>query len=126
MPTTKQKRAVANIVGNGGNVTKAMRDAGYSEGTVNTPQKLTDSVGYKEAAKPLVARLQEQIDSAIEQMTIKTDKATYSDHRQAVKDFVVTKELLEGRATKRTSITIKGVEDIPVDDLDSALEESLK
>jgi phage terminase small subunit len=43
MPTTKQKKAVANLVENGGNVSKAMRDAGYSEATAKTPQKLTES-----------------------------------------------------------------------------------
>lgn len=48
MPTIKQKKAVENLVGNGGNVTKAMRDAEYSENTLNTPQKLTKSKGFEE------------------------------------------------------------------------------
>ena len=47
MPTIKQKNAVKEIVGNGGNITKAMRKVGYSEGTINTPQKLTESQGFK-------------------------------------------------------------------------------
>lgn len=48
MATQKQRKALDNLVGNGGNVTKAMRDAGYSEATLNTPQKLTESKGYEE------------------------------------------------------------------------------
>ena len=48
MPTVKQKKAINNIVENGGNISKAMRDAGYSEQTAKTPQKLTESVGFKE------------------------------------------------------------------------------
>jgi len=48
MPTIKQKKAVDNLVGNGGNVTRAMREAGYAEDTLNTPQKLTESKGFKE------------------------------------------------------------------------------
>ena len=48
MATIKQKKAIENLVGNGGNVTKAMRDAGYKEGTINTPQRLTESKGYLE------------------------------------------------------------------------------
>jgi len=48
MATELQKRAVDNLVVNGGNVTKAMRDAKYSENTVNTPKKLTASKGFKE------------------------------------------------------------------------------
>jgi phage terminase small subunit len=46
MATIKQKRAIKALVGNGGNVTAAMREAGYSENTINTPQKLTTSVGF--------------------------------------------------------------------------------
>ena len=41
--TIKQMRAVNLMVENGGNVSKAMRDAGYSAATAKTPQKLTDS-----------------------------------------------------------------------------------
>ena len=48
MATLKQKKALDLLVGNGGNVTKAMRDAGYSENTANTPQKLTESDGWQE------------------------------------------------------------------------------
>lgn len=42
-PTIKQQKAVANLVENGGNVSKAMIDAGYTPATAKTPQKLTDS-----------------------------------------------------------------------------------
>ena len=48
MATIKQQRAVKNLVGNGGNVTKAMIDANYSLNTANTPQKLTESKGFQE------------------------------------------------------------------------------
>lgn len=48
MATTRQQKAVKNLVGNGGNVTQAMRDANYSEATINTPQKLTESKGFQE------------------------------------------------------------------------------
>ena len=48
MPTIKQKKAAKKVVGNGGNITKAMREVGYSENTLNTPGKLTDSKGWSE------------------------------------------------------------------------------
>lgn len=38
------------MVENGGNVSKAMRDAGYSAKTAVTPSKLTESVAYKAIA----------------------------------------------------------------------------
>jgi len=49
--TLKQKRATELLVGNGGNVTKAMIGAGYSPATANTPQKLTESKGFEELKK---------------------------------------------------------------------------
>lgn len=48
MATIKQEQAFDNVVENGGNVSKAMRDAGYSESTAKTPQKLTESKGWVE------------------------------------------------------------------------------
>lgn len=39
--TIKQKTAIQKIVENGGNVSKAMRQAGYSEATINNPSNLT-------------------------------------------------------------------------------------
>ncbi len=53
MATIKQKKAAENLVENGGNVSKAMRDAGYSEATAKTPQKLTESVGFLELCDEL-------------------------------------------------------------------------
>lgn len=47
-PSIKQKKALDNLVGNGGNITKAMIDAGYSVATANTPQKLTESKAWAE------------------------------------------------------------------------------
>ena len=48
MPTIKQEKAYNNLVGNGGNVTKAMKDAKYSLNTVHTPSKLINSKGFQE------------------------------------------------------------------------------
>lgn len=46
--TDKQKKALDNLVKNGGNVSKAMRDAGYSPNTAKTPKKLTESAAFAE------------------------------------------------------------------------------
>lgn len=48
MATIKQKRAMKEIVENGGNVSKGMVAVGYSENTAKTPQKLTESKGWLE------------------------------------------------------------------------------
>jgi hypothetical protein len=46
MATEKQKKALLKIVENGGNVSRAMIDAGYSVATAHTPQKLTESKAF--------------------------------------------------------------------------------
>lgn len=48
MATEKQKRALDILAENGGNVSKAMEEAGYSPATAKTPQKLTTSKGWLE------------------------------------------------------------------------------
>lgn len=51
MSTIKQKRALNKIVENGGNISKSMRQAGYSPRTAKTPKKLTESDGFKDLLK---------------------------------------------------------------------------
>ena len=48
MATKKQKLALNKIVENRGNVSRAMREAGYNATTAKNPKNLTDSKGYKE------------------------------------------------------------------------------
>ena len=48
MSTTKQELALEKMVENGGNVSQAMLEVGYSPNTAKTPQKLTASKGFKE------------------------------------------------------------------------------
>lgn len=47
-PTERQKLALDIMVGNGGIATPAMIEVGYSPNTANTPQKLTESKGFKQ------------------------------------------------------------------------------
>ena len=46
-PTIKQTLAFKKVMENGGNVTKAMVDVGYSEASANTPAVLTGSLGWE-------------------------------------------------------------------------------
>ncbi len=48
MATNKQKKAAEILAENGGNVSQAMKDAGYSDQTAKTPQKLTESKGFRQ------------------------------------------------------------------------------
>ena len=47
-PTRKQQRAAVLMVENGGNASKAMREAGYSKAMASNPQKMTRSQGFKQ------------------------------------------------------------------------------
>jgi len=44
--TTKQRLTASKLVENGGNIGKAMKEAGYSPATAKTPKKLTGSKGW--------------------------------------------------------------------------------
>jgi len=46
MPTERQKLAAEISAENGGNISRAMLEAGYSPQTAKTPQKLTQSKGF--------------------------------------------------------------------------------
>lgn len=53
MATIRQRKALDKIVENGGNVSRAMREVGYSKATAVTPSKLTESKGYLELCDEL-------------------------------------------------------------------------
>lgn len=44
----KQKKVVHRIIENHGNISKSMREVGYSENTAINPKNLTESKGFKE------------------------------------------------------------------------------
>lgn len=47
MATDKQKKAIANVVENHGNVSKAMLDAGYTPASAKNPKNLTQSQAFQ-------------------------------------------------------------------------------
>ena len=53
MATSKQTKALNNLVENKGNLGKAMREAGYSKSVSNNPKNLTNSKGYRALADEL-------------------------------------------------------------------------
>lgn len=48
MATEKQKKAIKNVVENRGNISKAMRDAGYSKKSAKNPKNLTESKSWNQ------------------------------------------------------------------------------
>lgn len=56
MATIKQKKAAKRMVENGGIASVAMLEVGYSPNTAKTPQKLTESEGFKEIWEELIPK----------------------------------------------------------------------
>ena len=84
MATIKQKKAAKALVGNGGNVTQAMLVAHYSPATAHTPQKLTESEGFKEVWNELIPkRLVVQIHKKI-LLKIEKDRQPHCDAAKGV------------------------------------------
>lgn len=48
MATTKQRKALEKVLENKGNVSKSMREAGYSPKTAKNPKILTESKAWRE------------------------------------------------------------------------------
>ena len=48
MATELQKKAFSVLVGKGGKISEAMREAKYNENTIHSPKKLTESKGFQE------------------------------------------------------------------------------
>ena len=95
----RQKNAITNLVANGGNIAKAMRDAKYSARTARTPKKLTESVGFKKEAKPFLEQLQIHRQKVIKRMEEEVDNAQYQHLNSALDTTTKLIQLLSGGAT---------------------------
>lgn len=71
MATERQKLAVEKMVENGGIASRAMRDVGYSEQTAKSPNKLTESKGFKEICEQYGLTESLIITSLVEDINLK-------------------------------------------------------
>lgn len=101
MATEKQKRAVNKIVENGGNVSKAMRDVGYSPATAENPSKLTESKGFMELMDELGLTDNLIVNALVDDIKMKPQNRT-AELQLAVK--------MRGRLIEKADITSNGNE----------------
>lgn len=80
MPTIKQKLVAQKIMQNGGNVSKAMLEVGYSKKTAKTPQKLTNSKGFQKLMLECFLSPKEVIDYH-RKLFEKTETYIYKDKK---------------------------------------------
>ena len=107
MATLKQQKAIKNMVENGGNVAKAMRDAGYSENTANTPSKLTKSKGGATVLDPFIAKMikeRERLINALGKKNLMKEK--YRDAVDGLDKLTKNIQLLNGGKTSNDKLEI--------------------
>jgi len=112
-PTIKQKKALERVLENHGNVSKSMREAGYSPNTAKNPKLLTDSIGWNDMLREylpdeLLMKVQ------VEGLNATTIKSSFSEPDKEVKDFSVrhkyldTAYKLKGYLIEKKDFTTKG------------------
>lgn len=105
MATVKQKKALNKIVENGGNVSKAMRDVGYSPATAENPSKLTESKGFMELMDELGLTDNLIVNALVEDINMKPQNRT-QELTLAVK--------MRGRMLDKVDVTSDGDKLTPI------------
>lgn len=98
MATIKQKKALDNLIENRGNVSKAMRDAGYTEASAKNPRNLTNSVAFQEL-------LDKYLPDEMLLQALSVDIATKEGNRKAELELGLK---VRGRMTERVDVTTDG------------------
>lgn len=110
IPTLRQKKAFKEIVDNGGSIVKdVMLKVGYSPATAKTPQKLTESEGWKallEAALPddLLAKTHLAGLHATKPILSHTEPDTEAPDYAVRHKYLETAYKLKGRLTDKTQL----------------------
>ncbi len=108
MPTIKQKKAFKELGVNGGNISQAMKVAGYSESVSGRTDKLVRTKGWEELMEQyLPDKLLGQKHKAL---LNKKDKETGEPETQAVSKGLEMAYKLKGRFVERIDHTTLGKE----------------
>jgi len=104
MATIKQKKVISKIIENRGNVSRAMRESGYTEASAKNPKNLTESKGYKEAVSPFVQQMMEERQRLLDSMTTEDlTSVKYKDKTDSVDKLTKNIQLLTGGSTENVA-----------------------
>lgn len=105
-PTIKQRRAMRLAVENGGNVSRAMREAGYSPQTAKNPSKLTETIGWEQL---LEKYLPDELLAlkAFEGLEATTVKTSLTEPDKTIPDYSVRQRYLETALKMKNKIIDK-------------------
>ncbi len=104
--SVRQKAALTNLVANGGNVAKAMRDAGYSPATARTPKKLLGASSISSEILIIAELLKEERKRALSNLSKKIKDAKYGDLVDATYKITKTLNLIEGKPTEKIEVAL--------------------
>lgn len=112
-PSIRQKKVISAVVENGGNVSKAMREAGYSEAYSKNPQKIVQTKTWEELLDEyLPDDLLTKV--ALEGLFAKRIQTSPTEGDREVEDYAVRQRYLEtslkmkGKIIDKKDLTTKG------------------
>jgi len=89
---------------------QVLREVGYSEGTTITPNKVTETKSYQDEISPFIKKLEKERDRIVLEMSIRDlDDVQYQHLTSAVDTLTKNIQLLGGKDTEKTSVTINVV-----------------
>ena len=99
MSEIRRKKAIKMVV-NGGSVASAMREAGYSKAYSKHSDKFTKTKKVQKEIKPILKRLEEERDQALERAKGIRNKAKYKDLIDSTEKLTKLIQLLSGKSTE--------------------------
>lgn len=129
--TNKQQKAIEIMVGNGGNATQAMLQAGYSPNTANTPSKLTKAPAVQNELQRLLKKKGITLDKALKPIADGLTATKMVVHGKAEDSWVDEipdhgiRMQASDRALKLMNITKDNPNPTSLEDLTKAIEDNV-
>jgi hypothetical protein len=109
MASMRAKKALKNMIENGGNKRQAILDAGYSQTIADHPTKLTESKGFKELASPILSKIEAESNRILEAAMGKDlDNERHKDLIDSLEKTTKLSQLLSGKATENVALGVTG------------------
>lgn len=99
----KAKQVVSQLLDNSGtnSVGQAMRNAGYGKGYAKNPQIFKATKEYQDLVDPLIRKLDDEINAALDELPKKRGEARYGELGGVIVKLIEKKQLLGGKPTAR-------------------------
>lgn len=123
MVSEKVKKLAETIIENRGNFYRAAIAAGYSHNSARSPEKIRDTEGYKKFVEPILEKLKQRREWAINAITEeKLQKESSKDLTDVVDKLTKNIQLLGGKPTENIKVdTLSSLSD---DELNRIIAES--